>query len=286
MEDYKIQGSKAWLDFRINKIGSSSAAAIMDMNPYCTRLQVYNQIKGLEKVYVNDAMRRGTELEDSARKWYENITCDKFPPDVIVHKDHPDIFSSLDGINSEGDVIEIKCSDKVYNGVRNGFVDPYYWVQCQHHLLVTGSKKCIFIGFDGFEGKTIYIHRDEEFIEKLLQAELEFLKLLKNDTPPVEYVKQYIDQYHKKIIERWKDVQEQLKYWEELEKSLREQVLQLGSKTDVELCYNDLPLIRMKYIEREGNVDWKKLCKDKGIQDEELKTYRKDSSNYYKLEKL
>jgi len=71
---YKIidlqQGSKAWLDWRKNGIGSSDAPAFMGGNPWkSARRLLQEKHKGSN--YRNAAMMRGHELEPYARNEYE-----------------------------------------------------------------------------------------------------------------------------------------------------------------------------------------------------------------------
>lgn len=284
MDAHKVQGSDAWLNFRLNKIGSSSAAAIMRMNPFCSRLRAYNQIKGLETVEETAPMRRGKELEESARQWYGMVTGKKFIPDVIEYNLNPLIFCSLDGISEDGEIIEIKCSDKVVEKARNDFIDPYCWVQCQHQMLVTHKLSCTFIAFDGFEGIIKIVQRDQEFIEKMLQEEVKFLHLIKTNTPPTDYEHIDIDENQAELVAKWKMASEKIKYWEQVEKQLRFQIVDLVEDKDIEVKHQGYSILRIKKITRNGSIDWEKLCFDKNISDKEINEYRKEGSIYYKIE--
>ena len=61
------QRSPEWHEFRKGKIGSSAAATIMDCNPFQTKEELWNEMKGAALPrYESEAMRRGTTLEPDA----------------------------------------------------------------------------------------------------------------------------------------------------------------------------------------------------------------------------
>jgi putative phage-type endonuclease len=110
MENHRIQGSQAWLDYRLSRIGSSDAATIAGFNPWKTPMQLYNEKINNTKTFVNDAMKKGTKLEPVARAAYEELTGQAMFPDVVEHPNHEWMIASLDGISLDKKrVVEIKC---------------------------------------------------------------------------------------------------------------------------------------------------------------------------------
>jgi hypothetical protein len=65
---------------------------------------------------------------------------------------------------------------------------------------------------------------------------------------------------------------------------LKKQIIELGDDSNVDFV-DELgdPLIALTRVNRDGNVDWKALCKARDISDEEVELYRKKSIGYYKI---
>ena len=129
-----------------------------------------------EESYQNDAMIRGCEMEDEARKLYEMMT------DFTVRKAGfcigDPVFeygASPDGFVDKAGLIEIKCpSISVHVEYVLGWKLPTKYIQqVQGQLLVTGRDWCDFISYyPGLKPMCVRVFRDEAFIQ-LLRAELE-----------------------------------------------------------------------------------------------------------------
>ena len=109
-----IQQSNEWLELRKNKIGASDAPVIMHVSPWKTPYQLWEEKLGLKESFSSSAMKRGLEMEESARKAFEKETGLVVFPQVLFHKEHEWMMASLDGIDIEGkNIVEIKCPGKV-----------------------------------------------------------------------------------------------------------------------------------------------------------------------------
>src|SRR5580765_1008443 len=111
-----IQGSEEWLQFRRNKIGASMAAAILGIDPWTTRLQLWEEIVYLQRKPVTAAMQRGKDLEGKAREWLSNLMGTKYEAAVLSSNEYPGIIASLDGFCELPDgnvaIAEIKVPNK------------------------------------------------------------------------------------------------------------------------------------------------------------------------------
>ena len=183
------QNTQEWLDFRRNKIGASDASAIMGVNPWKTRYQLYE-----EKVYGKDqkqtgAMRRGSYYEEEARNAFEKLTGLSVKPKIIVSDERDWQMASLDGLSFDGTVFtEIKVPNKeAHELAKIGMIADYYNIQMQHQY-ATSSKleKGFYFSYlpDQKEGVLVEIKKDELFIEQLLEEEEKFYELMLNKTPP------------------------------------------------------------------------------------------------------
>ena len=170
------QGSQEWLEKRKCCITSTDAASIMGLNPYKSRKDVLKQKLGLgQEQEENEAMKQGRELEPKAREVYmlqENVIV---IPEVCVHDEYFWAMASLDGLAEGGQhIVEIKCGKSAFEQAQRGEIPQYYRCQMQHALFVTDLKVCHYFCF--WEGKSILlvVHRDEEFILKLIEEEKKF----------------------------------------------------------------------------------------------------------------
>ena len=112
--DYEYpQGSPEWLAFRKTKVTATDASAILGLNPWKTRLQLYHEkLSNDPPKPCNEAMQRGNDLEPIARDLFKIKTGHKMEPRVVV-KDWA--MASLDGINAWNEILEIKCpGEKVH----------------------------------------------------------------------------------------------------------------------------------------------------------------------------
>lgn len=292
------QRSDAWHEWRKGKIGSSAAATIMDCNPFETKYDLWHKLKGLSvEMPETEAMKRGRVLEDEAREWYNNRHIPNngpytFVPACFQSEEYAFLIASLDGYCELcSTVMEIKCSDYYYDQAKKDIVpDSVKW-QIRHQQLCSNADFGVFVAYNGFEGLCIYCDRDENEIDQLLAKELEFYESLKEEVCPWsqckrDYVKVEVAHDDVDTIVKWKKAHQALEDAKVAEKILREAVCDLGDDGDLELCWEGIPLIKMTRVSREGNVDWKKLCADKGISEKDILPYRKKEIGYYKLTQI
>jgi putative phage-type endonuclease len=192
------QGSQAWLDFRKYKIGASIASVIMGISPFQTPLQLWEEIMLDQAKPKNEAMKRGNRLEPKARQWFNTAYNTSYRPAVVQSIEHPDLIASLDGYieTEEGpQILEIKCPGREAHEMAINYQIPeYYYPQLQHQMYVCGAKKVNYLSYsedfvsirEDFVsiGVVLECERDEDYIQKMVKKELEFLKSLTYFQPP------------------------------------------------------------------------------------------------------
>lgn len=287
-----LQGSEKWKRYRSRGIGATDTAAILGISPYCTARQLYNRKKGLEpEQHVNASMMRGNELEPIARqeaisKWGFQLTA------CVVQSDEiPYLFASLDGINEETrTIIEIKCSDKIYEAAQKGIIDEIYMCQVQTQMLVTGYQTVKFFAFDGFSCCLIEVKRDEAYIERIKAACAEWWKYFERDEmPPLsgnDYESVEMDHEQFSAVNQWIIAKRELKAAEAIEKQWRDIITGWGKDGNCILMYKDKPCVRMISVQREAKVDWNSYCMAKEITNSELEPFRKESCGYFQLREV
>lgn len=145
-----VQGSQEWLDYRKSKIMATDTPILLGSNPWKTKLELWEEKLGFrEPTPLNDAMRRGQELEPIARELAEIELKMKFTPKVIESEEHLWLAASLDGISACGKIIlEIKCpKEATHLQTIHQNIPEYYIDQMQHQLLVTSAETCFYCSY-------------------------------------------------------------------------------------------------------------------------------------------
>ncbi len=269
------QGSAEWLSLRTSKITSSDAAVIMGVSPWKNINQLYEEKVTQEiKKFVNDRMKRGTDLEPIARDLFSiQNGIDMFPRVVI--RDWA--MTSLDGMSECGKyILEIKCpGEKDHALALAGKIPEYYIPQLQHHMFVTGLDFIYYYSFDGADGVTLVVKRDDKYIEKMMEEEKKFYDCIMNKTPPEDSYVFRDDYLWNQCACDWMSVTKQIKSLEKQEEDLRTQLLFLCGQVNtkgggISLCK----------VERKGNVDYSKIPELKNL---DLDKYRKASSSSWRI---
>ena len=172
------QGTTAWREWRHNGIGASDASTIMDENRFKSAAQLLQEKRGPARDFgQNAAMARGTELEPEARRRYVAKTGREVRPACLQSTRYEWLRASLDGLSINHDaVVEIKCGESVYRRASQSRAIPdSYCGQMQHILAVTGFVSLDFWCYwPGYPELLLPVARDDSYIERLLQRELEF----------------------------------------------------------------------------------------------------------------
>lgn len=190
LTDTSAMSRSEWLKLRASGIGGSDAGAIMGLNKYATPLSVYFAKKDLAVQEGSKAAEWGNILEDPIRqKAREELGIQiETVPGMFTNKEHDFMNANFDGLvfvevekEIAGSVVsglgghEIKTS-RTGDGFTTDEIPDSYYVQVQHYMAVTGLTffvLTVFI-FDQYTGRHYVIPRNEEFIERLIEAESTF----------------------------------------------------------------------------------------------------------------
>lgn len=157
-----VPGTPEWLAVRAQHLCASDASAAMGVSKYKTRA-VFLREKATGYVPEVDAgtQRRydgGHAAESLARVLVEQDLDEELYPCVgSLEVDGMQLLASFDGINMLGDVVwETKQHNAALaEAVRAGDVEPHYWAQMEHQLLVSGAEKVWFTTTDGTREKMV-----------------------------------------------------------------------------------------------------------------------------------
>lgn len=271
-----------WSNWRRQGIGSSDAPVIMNVSPWKTPLQLWE-----EKVYGNEtsqtsAMKRGIEMEEAARRCFEKLLNVQVYADYITHKDRPWMRASLDGLDPDGKVlVEIKCPNKEDHALaKEGKIPDHYYPQLQHQLEVTSIPHMYYFSFDGTEGVIVEVGKDEKYLESLIKEEEVFYTkhLLTKEAPPLtdrDYTSMEENSSWEEISKRWKEINRMLAQYEKEEKGLRDALISMANGRS---CFGHG--VKLTRSNPKGMVDYSKISELKGIN---LDLYRKESSTRWTI---
>ncbi len=228
------QNTEDWKNFRSSRIGASDAAPIMGLSKWKTAHQLWQQKLGLDGEQKQTfAMKRGHDLEDLARKSFTDYTGFEVTPKVFVHPEYNFLMASLDGITDDLQVaVEIKCNGKENHDLAlQGKVPDYYMAQMQHQMYVCELNWMYYFSFDGKDGVSFIVGREELFIEEMLKKELEFYRCMTEFAPPPMTDRDYrkrSDHSWKVASERYLSVKARLKELEKEEEEAKRVLLSLS----------------------------------------------------------
>ena len=172
------QRTREWLEWRHEGVGASGASTIMDENPYRGAVELLQEKRGPARASSqNEAMALGTILGPEARRRYIAETGKNVRPVCVQSTRYDWLRASLSGLATNNDsVFVIKCGRSVYQTVSVfRSVPNYYYGQVQHILAVTGLDSVDFWCYwPGQPELFLSVERDDSYIERLLDRELEF----------------------------------------------------------------------------------------------------------------
>lgn len=273
------QGSSEWLEFRRSHVTATDAMKIMEECPVSWGTPYTCWLDKLMKreTTMNDAMKRGIELEPIARKKYEELMGINFSAAVVVSNIRPWQMSSLDGLSEcSNHAVEIKCGKSAFESALNGEVKSYYIPQLQHHISILDLDKIDYFCYWEGNYKLLTVDRDEKYIQSLLEKESQFYDCLTNIVEP----KCTLGIYEQIDTEEAAMLKLNLETALDRKKVLESEIKELKSKIESiadgrNICIDNLQ-VRRKI--RSGNIDYSLIPIYKGVN---LNQYRKKPTEYY-----
>lgn len=271
-------------------IGSSDAPIIMGTSPYATPYQLWEEMLGFRERKVTKAMQRGSDLEDSAKRWFESKMNTILFPTPVKHKEHSFMTATLDGIDDEcTHMVEIKWPNKEFHEMaKKGKVPDAYYPQVQHQLEAASShfgvkiEGMYYLSCYESEKVLVEVAKDTSYISKMIDQESVFYyENILNETPPELCDRDYIrreDSEWASIASQWLEITEKLKPLELAEKTIREKLITLSDKKNIMGSG-----VRLTSFARRGNVDYSKIPE---IANVDLDKYRKRSTIQVRISSL
>lgn len=157
-----VQGSKEWLDTRLSHFTASEAPAMMGESKYHSRTQLLDHKKGwITEVdeHTKRLFERGHASEAAARPIVESMIGEDLYS-VVGVMEGTKFLASFDGLTMMEDIAwEHKLFGRVLaENVLNNVLDPHYYWQLEHQLMVSGADKVFFVTSDGTEENMAHMY--------------------------------------------------------------------------------------------------------------------------------
>jgi len=273
-----VQGSDEWLALRTKYLTASEVAAVMGKSPFSDRMKTKSVKAGKTKVFVNKAMKLGSEMEPVARAAAEEAFGKSYEPSVWVD-DENDLLASVDGMDFSGEeLLEIKIPFKaeaapLWEDILDGNVPEHYLLQVQTQMAVTGAKRTRFFVWSHESGDFEYqvVERDEEVIARIRTIAKEFMDEFRSWTGvPVASADPVWDE----AVNKWQEASSQLLRWKEIESDARKALIALAGKgRECEKC-------KVTVFEKKGAVDYSSIPQLAGV---DLEQFRKAKTKQVKV---
>lgn len=271
------------LKLRKNYIGGSDAPVIMEVSPWTTPYELWQNKLGLIPDFEgNEYTQEGIRKEPIARREFEKLTGLMMFPERRFSKEFEFMMATLDGISLDGKyAVEIKCPGEVdHEKALNNIVPEKYYAQLQHQICVLGLPMIFYFSFNGKENKLIEVPRDDAYISTLTGKEAKFFEMIKNLNPPELSPRDFNKRDDTKWLEKavqWQKIQDELHAIQEAEKNLRQELIELSDgKSTIGGG------VRLTKVIRKGNVDYTAIP---GINELNLEVYRKEPIQSWRLSK-
>jgi putative phage-type endonuclease len=256
---------------RKNGLGGSDIAAILGLSPYKTPIAVYlEKIGETQESKPNKYMTVGNYLEPAIIKMYEDDrACKVISIDTLIDKDHPFLIGNVDGKQENKNIIvEVKTARKNKNWGEPGTneIPAEYLCQVAHYAYLANCEKVdIAVLFVDSRDYVVYTYERNEQLEKIIRErainfwnnhviarvvpdvtnadDLIFKELLPDAVTATSEIELFVQKY--------RDLNEELKQKEIEKKSLREQILMyMNNHQRLVDAHNNL---LSTYVERNGS---------------------------------
>ena len=273
------QGSPEWLKWRLTHRMASWAPAVMGEDPYNTRQNALEFYAGNARPKPQTAaMRRGHEMEPKVREHLNKKYRLAFEPAVVSAGVYG---ASLDGLHESEDgtrwICEIKSPSSPQSpylqAIMAGNAGSSFW-QIQHQLYVSKAQACCFAVLDPDSGDVldIRIMPDPKAQENLLKA----WDALIDEAASI--ASRSLGKEIRQAVAEWEEVHDAIKKMQAQEVELRERIVLLSNGVP----YLQVGDVRVQYVARKGNVQYKKIPQLAGV---DLDQFRTPDVEYFRIEK-
>lgn len=275
------QRDPAWLQWRREGITATDASILLGTHPHKTPWRLWAEKTGYalpEDLSNNPHVQRGVELEDLARMTVETHWGDILLPVCVQSSISPILRASLDGLNANGEPVELKCPGQstweqvqVHGEASEAF--RLYYPQVQHQINITGASKGWLVFF--FEGafKSFEIKRDDKLIQEIEAQADKFWKFVEKKKEPPKDPERDIFIPKGVSVANWIYEAQTYRMFEDKVQALKSEMDELRERQKASLenmkalmgdFYNaDYCGVKITKYAANGRIDYKKVVEEK-----------------------
>lgn len=274
------QNTSDWLELRKRSVGASDAPIIMGASPWKTPYQLWEEKMGLRENLMNDAMRRGHELEETVRKAFEQSVGVVVFPVVKFHPQNKWMIASMDGVTLDGKIaVELKTANKTdHQGVIEGRIPDKYYPQLQHQMAVGGWTSMYYCSWHDGDCRHLVVKRNDDYIVNMIEKEQQFLHCMRTATPPEyterDYQNQDSEQWQQ-LISEYRKASETNSLSAQLMEEIKNQLIAMSGGSNSKGAGATLTKAT-----RKGLVNYSQIPELQGV---DVDVYRKSPSTYWSL---
>lgn len=183
-----VSDTPEWEQERRNSIGASELAAVMNLSPYSTPLDVWKHKKGIDRDFDPLLSFIGHESEAIIEKWvhqFSGLDVTLSPAFMARSVEYPFIHASFDRF-AAGVPFQFKTAHHYTGHKWDEGIPTDIRVQVQGEMLVAGAQRAaVVVWIGGREFRLFWEDRDERFIqEQLIPQAADMWERVLNDDPP------------------------------------------------------------------------------------------------------
>jgi len=185
-------------DDRRSGLGGSDSPVVLGVSPFKTRKELWQEKLGLiePKELNSPAIKRGNTMEKIVADLYAEVKGRhvEVVKQKLTHPKHPFIYAHIDRKISDRQhkgpgVLEIKCPGvAVFNKCKREGLQPYYIIQLQKYLGITGYTWGAFAVFSAEQWELIEfdVVPDKSLIDLIISEDKKFWQYVINHEEPPE----------------------------------------------------------------------------------------------------
>jgi putative phage-type endonuclease len=182
-----------WRDLHQGRVGSSDAAALLGVSPWCSRLELYARLLGVvERPDLGDVehVEIGLALEEPlGRLLAERLGKPLEPWGLLLQSvAYPWAVCTPDWRTPAGEPVELKTvGTAALRRWTAGEVPPHYMAQVQHQMLVTGAERAIvgvLTASPAFRLLWARVPGNLDMVARIVEAGEDMQRRLREQDPP------------------------------------------------------------------------------------------------------
>ncbi len=190
-----VPDTPEWEQERRNSIGASEIAAVMNLSPYATPLDVWKHKQGVDRAFDPLLSFIGHESEHIIEKWvhrFSGLNVQLEPAFMARSDEFPFIHASFDRVAyNPFTTFQFKTAHHYTGHKWDEGIPTDIRVQVQGEMLVAGTRRAfVVVWIGGREFRLFWEDRDDRFInEQMIPAAAELWdRVQRNDPPPVSTI--------------------------------------------------------------------------------------------------